>query len=227
VLPVPLFREGPRATRRGVCGQVFFSRGVLLVAVVPCVRLPPPEAGERISLSLPSGAVLSCVVRSYRETAGVLALACDGRVAALSGDRAVLRRVRDGQVYLFPEQVVEVSPVLVVTCSRPDVTREPRVQVSAPLVYALSGGVPQTTCTVDLSSGGLCFHAWPPPPAEGATLDLELALHPVGLVRARAAVVRVYGRRVGWPETGARFLEMCPRSARTLAFWLKAASPGI
>ncbi len=186
------------------------------------VRLPSPQASEEVSIALPSGGALPCRVRSYT---GPLVLDSDPNPNLLRGDRAVLRRVWDGQTYLFPETILKASP-LTLTYSCPEVVREPRVRACVSLVYAVSGGPPQKTRMVDLSSGGLCFHAWPPLPDVGTELDLEFDLYPVGQVRARGAIVRVYGRTNRWPEVGVRFLHVCPQGAWAIAAWLRVASAG-
>lgn len=186
------------------------------MSVVTCVSLAAPQVGEEVSLRLPSGRVLSCRVRSYD---GALVLSC-GRVPGLrAGDRVVLRRVRDGQVYLFPEEVVGASP-LAVTCTWPVVVREPRVPAVVSVLYGPPGGPREKTRVVDVSSGGVCFHAWPPAPAEGCELELEFELHPFGVVRARGVVVCVYGWTPGWPEVGVRFGEVSPEGERALSAWV-------
>lgn len=187
------------------------------MAALSCVRLPAPRAGEEVSVRLPSGRVLSCAVRSYD---GVLVLSC-GRVPGVSaGDRMVLRRVRDGQVYLFPEEVVAASP-LTLTRSCPVVVREPRVPAVVSVVYGPPGGPCEKTRVVNVSLDGMCFHAWPPAPKEGLELDLEFELYPFGVVRAWGAVARVYGWSPEWPEIGARFLEVSPEGRRAIAARLR------
>lgn len=189
------------------------------MAVLSCVRLPAPRAGEEVSVRLPSGRVFSCAVRSYD---GVLALSC-GRVPGVSpGDRVVLRRVRDGQVYLFSEKVVAVSP-LTLTCSCPVVVRERRVPAVVSVLYGPPGGPYEKTRVVDVSSGGMCFRAWPPAPEEGSELDLEFDLYPYGVVRARGLVARVYGWSPEWPEVGVRFLQVQPEGRRAVAAWVGRA----
>ncbi|MEW5935447.1 MAG: PilZ domain-containing protein, partial [Bacillota bacterium] len=183
------------------------------------VRLPVPRAGEEVSVRLPSRRVVSCAVRSYD---GVLVLSC-GRVPGVSvGDRVVLRRVRDGQVYLFPEEVVGVSP-LALTCTCPVVVREPRVPAVVSVLYGPPGGPCEKTRVVDVSPGGMCFHAWLPPPREGSELDLEFDLYPLGIVRARGAVARVYGWIPQWPEVGVRFLEVSPKGRQAIFAWMRCA----
>ena len=187
------------------------------MAVLSCVRLPAPRAGEEVWVRLPSGCVLSCAVWFYD---GVLVLSC-GRVSGVVvGGRVVLRRVRDGQVYLFPEEVVDVSP-LALTCTCPVVVREPRVPAVVSVVYGPPGGPYEKTRVVDVSSGGMCFHAWPPPPGEGSELDLEFELYPFGVVRARGVVARVYGWIPQWPEVGVRFVEVSPEGRRAVAAWVR------
>ncbi|MEW5936068.1 MAG: hypothetical protein AB1816_21000, partial [Bacillota bacterium] len=51
-------------------------------------------------------------------------------------------------------------------------------------------------------------------------LDLEFDLYPCGGIRARAAVVQVYGWSPAWPEVGVAFLEMLPEATETLSSWL-------
>lgn len=189
------------------------------MAIRSCVRLPAPRAGEEVSLRLPSGRVLSCRVRAYD---GVLVLSCGRVPGVVAGDRVVLRRVRDGQVYLFPEEVVGVSP-LAVTCACPVVVREPRVPAVVSVLYGPPGGPYEKTRVVDVSSGGMCFYAWPPAPEEGSELDLEFDLYPFGVVRARGVVARVYGWSPDWPEVGVSFLEVSPEGKRAVSAWVLRA----
>jgi len=72
-----------------------------------------------------------------------------------------------------------------------------------------------------VSAGGMCFHAWPPPPGEGSELDLEFELYPFGVVRARGVVARVYGWIPQWPEVGVRFVEVSPEGRRVIAAWMR------
>lgn len=193
------------------------------MSVVTCVNLPGPQVGEEVSLRLPSGRVLSCRVRSYD---GVLALSC-GRVPGVrAGDGVVLRRVRDGQVYLFPEEVVGASP-LAVTCTCPVVVREPRVPAVVSVLCGPPGGPREKTRVVDVSLGGMCFHAWPPAPPEGSDLDLLFDLHPFGVVRARGVVARVYGWTPGWPEVGVRFVELSAEGEGVLSAWVRCGGGGL
>ncbi|MEW5934986.1 MAG: PilZ domain-containing protein [Bacillota bacterium] len=186
------------------------------MSFVSCVRLPAPQAGEEVGLRLPSGCALSCRVWFYRE---FLVLRHPWVPGLAPGDRVVLRRVRNGQTYLFGEKVVKQSP-LTVTCSCPTVVREPRTRAVLSVLYGPPGGPRRKTRVVDVSMGGMCFHAWPPAPEEGCELDLEFDLYPCGSIRARAAVAQVYRWSPAWPEVGVAFLEMLPEATETLSSWL-------
>jgi c-di-GMP-binding flagellar brake protein YcgR len=89
--------------------------------------------------------------------------------------------------------------------------------------YGFRGGPRERTRVVDVSAGGMCFHAWSPVPDKGSELDLEFDLYPFGLVRTRGLVAQVYGWSPGWPEVGVRFLEVSPEGRRALSAWVRRA----
>ena len=184
-----------------------------------CVRLPVPQEGEEVWVRFPSGRVVSCRVGAYD---GVLVLRCGPVPGVVPGDPVVLRRLAGDQVFLFREKVVGVSP-LAITCSSPVVVRESRVPAVVSVVYGPPGGPYEKTRVVNVSSGGICFHAWPPAPEEGSELDLEFDLYPFGIVRARGVVARVYGWSSEWPEVGVRFLEVPPEGRRAVLAWIRCA----
>ncbi|MDI6824695.1 MAG: PilZ domain-containing protein [Bacillota bacterium] len=176
------------------------------------VSLALPRLYERVQLRFPSGAVHGCRVIRYD---GELVLRPEVKLCAEPGQEVVLRRLLDGQAYLFSGRVVSVSP-LRVTCSVPVVTRLLRRQVVASVVYSIPGGVPRKTRLVDVSVGGLCFHAWPPAPPVGEELEVEFELFPYGEVSARAVVRQVYGWTLFWPEVGVELLGLDASAVRVL-----------
>jgi len=190
---------------------------------LPRASLDLPRAGERVKLCLPSGQCVSCRVTRYD---GLLALRPAQPVRGVAGGPVVLeRRVRD-QVFWFRETLQSVTP-LAVTCTVPAVQREMRVPVVLSVAYRVPGCEPVKTRMVDISSRGMCFHAWEPVPRPGAELDLEFELYPHGLVRARAVVRQVYGWTPGWPEVGVEFADIGGESGRILAAFLRAEVPAL
>jgi len=190
---------------------------------LPRASLDLPRAGERVKLCLPSGQCVSCRVTRYD---GLLALRPAQPVRGVAGGPVVLeRRVRD-QVFWFRETLQSVTP-LAVTCTVPAVQREMRVSVVLSVAYRAPSCGPVKTRMVDISSRGMCFHAWEPVPRPGAELDLEFELYPHGLVRARAVVRQVYGWTPGWPEVGVEFADIGGESGRILAAFLRAEVPAL
>lgn len=190
---------------------------------LPRVSLDLPKAGERVKLCLPSGQCVSCRVTRYD---GLLALRPAQPVRGVAGGPVVLeRRVRD-QVFWFRETLQSVAP-LSVTCTVPAVQREMRVPVVLSVAYRVPGCEPVKTRMVDISSRGMCFHAWEPVPRPGEGLDLEFELYPHGLVRARAVVRQVYGWTPGWPEVGVEFVDIGGEGGRILAAFLRQEVPAL
>jgi hypothetical protein len=190
---------------------------------LPRVSLGLPGAGERVKLCLPSGQCVSCRLVRYD---GLLEVRPAQPVRGAAGDPVVLeRRVRD-QVFWFRETLQSVAP-LMVTCTVPAVQREMRVPVVLSVAYGAPGCERAKTRMVDISSRGMCFHAWPPVPQPGTELDLEFELYPHGDARARAVVRQVYGRMPEWPEVGVEFVEVGGEAARVLAAFLRGEVPAL
>ncbi|MFZ5768616.1 MAG: PilZ domain-containing protein [Bacillota bacterium] len=190
---------------------------------LPRTSLGHPRRGERVKLCLPAGQYASFrVVRGD----GVLLLRPRTHVQVAPGDQVVLERRARDQVFWFRERVECTSP-LGVTCAVPALERETRLPVVLSVVYRAQGCEPVKTRMVDLSSRGMCFHAWEPVPRPGAELDLEFELYPHGDARARAVVRQVYGWTPGWPEVGVEFVEVGREAARVLAAFLRDEVPAL
>lgn len=224
----------------GACPRAFFGGHValetgryraagkeLLPLVSHVFRLPRasldlPRAGERVKLCLASGQYVAGQVSRYD---GLLVLRPARPVRGAAGAPVVLeRRVRD-QVFWFRESLRSVAP-LAVTCAVPVVQREMRVPVVLSVVYQERGRGPVKTRMVDISSRGLCFHAWEPVPQPEEEIDLEFELYPYGEVRVRGVVRQVYGWTPRWPEVGVEFADLSGESQRVLAAFLRAEVPG-
>lgn len=188
---------------------------------LPRTSLGHPRRGERVELCLPAGQYASCrVVRGD----GLLLLRPRTHVQVAPGDQVVLERRARDQVFWFRERVECASP-LQVSCTVPELQREMRLPVVLSVVYRAPGCEPVKTRVHDLSSRGMCFHAWWPVPQPGAELGLEFDLYPCGEVRARAVVRQVYGWTPRWPEVGVEFVEIDREGESALDRYLRAEAP--